>query len=115
MKKARIILALITLFVFVGGVISIKAHNRWGLSNLWYVTTGNFTQNSAGRVLSYAAMSQYRTFWTDPSEAPVLVTYELYTLTRQSTTTIGGDFYFITVVSGSPFPTVLGIFSDNGQ
>jgi hypothetical protein len=115
MKKARIILALIALFVFVGGVMSIKAHNRRGLSNLWYVTTGDFSQNGASRNLTYAAMSQYRTFWTDPSEAPVLVTYELYTLTRQSTTTIGGLYYFISVVSGSPFPTVLGIFSDNGQ
>jgi hypothetical protein len=114
MKKARIILTMIALSAILVGTMSFRGKRRQ-LSNLFYRTTGNFSQNGASRNLTYAAEAPYRTFRTDTWEQPVSVPRPLYTGTTQSTTTIGGDFYFITVVTGSPWPTWLGIYDDNGQ
>ncbi|PSL33566.1 hypothetical protein [Chitinophaga ginsengisoli] len=114
MKKARIILAFITLAAVLVGTTSFRAKRRQ-LSNLFYRTTGVFSQNGASRVLTYAKEAPYRTFQTDTWELPVNGGRPLYTGTTQSTTTVGGDFYFITVVTGSPWPTWLGIYDDNGQ
>lgn len=114
MKKARIILTMIALSAIVVGTMSFRGKRRQ-LNNLFYTTTGDFFQNGASRNFTYAALAPYRTFRTDTWELPVNVTYALYTGTRQSTTTVGGAFYFITVVSGSPWPTWLGIYDDNGQ
>lgn len=114
MKKARIILTMIALSAILVGTISFKAQRRQ-LNNLFYRTTGDFFQNGASRNLTYAALAPYRNFRTDVSEFPVNVTYPLYENTTQSTTTIGGAFYFITVVTGSPWPTFLGIYDDAGQ
>lgn len=96
--------------------MSFKAKRR-GLTNLFYRTTGNFTQNGASRNLFYAAEAPYRTFATDTWEVPVTHPFPplLYTATTQSTTTIGGAFYIITVVAGPTWPTWLGIYDDNGQ
>lgn len=114
MKKARIILAMIALVAVLVGTMSFRVKRR-GLTNLFYRTTGDFFHNGASRNLTYAAEAPYRTFRTDTWEQPVNVVTPLYTGTTQSTTTIGGSFYFITVVSGSPWPTWLGIYDDNGQ
>ncbi len=116
MKKARIILTVIALSAILGGTMSFKAKRR-GLSNLFYRTTGNFTQNGASRNLFYAAEAPYRTFPTDTWELPVSHPFPplLYTGTTQSTTTIGGAFYIITVVAGPTWPTWLGVYDDNGQ
>lgn len=115
MKKARIILTLIALSTILVGTMSFRATKWRQLNNLFYPTTGDFFQNGASRNLTYAALAPYRTFRTDIFEFPVNVTYPLYTGTTQSTTTIGGAFYFITVVTGAPWPTWLGIYDDNGQ
>jgi len=114
MKKARIILALIALSAVLGATMSFSAQRRQ-LSNLFYRTTGVFFQNGASRVLTYAAEAPYRTFQTDTWELAVNPGRPVYTGTTQSTTTVGGAFYFITVVTGSPWPTFLGIYDDNGQ
>ncbi|MCF6401252.1 hypothetical protein L3C95_00095 [Chitinophaga filiformis] len=114
MKKARIILTMIALFALLAGTMSFKVKRRQ-LNNLYYRTTGNFSQNGASRNLTYATLSPYRTFRTDTWEQPVNVPIPLYTGTTQSTTTVGGAFYFITVVSGPAWSTWLGIYDDNGQ
>lgn len=105
---------MIALSAILVGTISFKAQRRQ-LNNLFYRTTGDFFQNGASRNLTYAARSPYRNFRTDVSEFPVNVTLPLYENTTQSTTTVGGAFYFITVVTGSPWPTFLGIYDDAGQ
>jgi multidrug transporter EmrE-like cation transporter len=115
MKKARIILTMIALSAILVGMMSFRTTKRRGLSNLFYRTTGNFFQNGASRNLTYAGLSPYRTFRTNISELPINVGYPLFTGTTQSTTTIGGSFYFITVVKGAPWHTWLGIYHDNGQ
>jgi hypothetical protein len=115
MNKARIILLMITLLAILGGTMSFRSAKRRQLSNLYYPTTGDFTQNGASRNLTYAYLAPYRTFRTDVFEAPVTPAIPMYTKTKQSTTTIGGSFYFITVVSGGAYPAVLGIYSDAGQ
>lgn len=115
MQKARFILILITLSAVLGGMMSFKAGKRRQLSNLFYPTTGDFTSNGASRNLTYAYLAPYRTFRTDIYELPLNVTRPLYTGTTQTWTTIGGAFYFITVVTGSAWPTLAGIYDDAGQ
>jgi hypothetical protein len=114
MKKARIILAMIALSATLMGTISFKAQRRQ-LNNLFYRTTGDFFQNGVSRNLTYAALSPYRNFRTDVSEFPTHVPVHLYESTTQSTTTIGGAFYFITVVTGARWPPFLGVYDDAGQ
>ncbi|MBW8688177.1 hypothetical protein [Chitinophaga rhizophila] len=115
MHKARIILTLIALLAVAGGIMSFKAGKRMQQANLFYPTTGDFFHNGASRNLMYAYLAPYRTFQTDILEPPLNITRALYTRTVQSTTTIGGAFYFITVVTGAPWPTLAGIYDDNGQ
>ncbi|TWV94297.1 hypothetical protein [Chitinophaga pinensis] len=115
MHKARFILMIIALLAILGGMMSFKAGKRRQLSNLFYPTTGDFTQNGASRNLTYAYLAPYRTFRTDIYEFPINVTRPLYTGTTQSTTTVGGSFYFITVVTGPIWITLNGIYDDAGQ
>ncbi|QHS61071.1 hypothetical protein [Chitinophaga agri] len=115
MQKARVILTLIVLITVLGTVMSFKAAKRRQQSNLFYPTTGDFTSNGASRNLTYAYLAPYRTFRTDIYELPVNVTRPLYTGTTQTWTTIGGAFYFITVVTGPIWPTLAGIYDDAGQ
>ncbi len=114
MKKARIILTMIALSAILVGIMSFRTNKRRGLSNLFYPTTGDFFQNGASRNLTYAGLAPYRTFRTDIFEFPTHPNYALYTGTTQSTTTVGGAFYFITVVTGAAWPT-WAIYDDNGQ
>jgi hypothetical protein len=115
MQKARITLTMITLLAILGGLMSFNAGKRRSLSNLYYPTTGNFTQNNASRNLTYAYLAPYRTFRTAIYELPVNVTRALYTGTAQTWTTVGGAFYLITVVTGPIWPTLAGIYDDAGQ
>lgn len=114
MKKARIILAMIALSVILVVTTSFRGERRQ-FANLFYRSTGWFTHNGASRVLTYALLAPYRNFRTSITEVAVNVNRPLYESTTQSTTTIGGSFYFITVVTGARWPTHLGIYEDASQ
>lgn len=114
MKKARFVLAFLVLFSILGGIMAFRSSHR-GLSNLFYMTEGTFTLNGHSRLVSYASYSPYRTFATDITQNTVLVTMSLYTLTTEVWTTIGGQVFTYTVVTGSRYPPLLPIYADEGQ
>ncbi|SFD20468.1 hypothetical protein SAMN05518672_1011031 [Chitinophaga sp. CF118] len=113
MKRARIVLGTIILIAVFGGLTAFKVQ-RMGLTNLFYRTTGVFVLNGAGRHLTYATLSPYRTFQTSPTQTTVSVTMRLYTSTTWTTTTIGGWPYTYIVVTGMEWPDWL-VYDDEGQ
>lgn len=114
MKKARIVLSVLALCSILGGILAFKSGRR-GLSNLFSTTSGNFTQNGASKWITYATYAPYRTFATDITQNTTIPPMSVYTLTTQVWTTIGGQPFFYTVVTGSRYPIALPIYDDEDQ
>lgn len=113
MKKARIILSLITLAVVLNGIFAFNI-NRRGLSNLYISTTGIFTNNGVTRLLSYASLVPYRTFPTALTQPTVSVPMALYSNITWTITVFGGSAYTYWIVVGSSW-SPLEVYADEDQ
>jgi hypothetical protein len=101
MKKATIILTVITTVSLMNGILAFNIMR--GLNNLYIATTGVFTVGSATKLLTYASLAPYRTFSTAPTQQTLTLAFPVYTSTSLTWTTIGGFPYFYPVVFGSPW------------
>jgi hypothetical protein len=111
MKKAKIVLAMSVFFLLMSGILAFKTMR--GLNNLYLVTSGTFYGGGASRVLSYATLSPYRTFYTIPSQATTTTAISLFTSTTLTWTTIGGIPNYYVVTAGLPWTGA--IYDDEDQ
>ena len=105
-------MAAIIIAAILGGAMAFTT--RRGLSNLFMTTTGHFTQNGEGLLLTYASLSPYRTFRTSNTQTTVNAMRPLYTTTTLTWTVIGGAPYFYPVVSGATWFSTL-VYADEEQ
>lgn len=111
MKKAKIVLMLIASIMLLNGILAFNVMR--GFNNLYRTTTGIFTSGGATRLLTYATLSPYRTFYTHPLQLPTTTSQALYTSTSLTWTTIGGHPFYYVVTAGLPWSGA--IYDDEDQ